>query len=215
MHLVKLKATVASATLAIAIFGASIASAATVSYNQFVTGDDLGGGTQATLTYVQNGNDVDFSLTNLLNSLATSFISSIGFTYTGNTPNSVTNLTGSQANVTGLGPDNSLIVPGKGLSIDFAALFTTNNSGGGANRLVNGETALFRILNAQASLFDFSPFKTGIRGQGLAGGGSTKYTTGDDDGGTGLSPVPVPAGLPMLLSAVLGMAYLRKRKLKA
>lgn len=211
MYLVKLKATAASATLAIAIFGASIASAATVSYSQFVTGDDLGGGTQATLTYVQNGNDVDFSLTNLLNSLATSFISSIGFTYMGNAPTSVTTLTESQANVSRLGPDNSLIVPGEGISIDFAALFR----GGEDNRLVVGETALFRILDAQASLFDFSPFKTGIRGQGLEGGGSTKYTSGDNDGGTGLSPVPVPAGLPMLLSAVLGMAYLRKRKLKA
>jgi hypothetical protein len=215
MHLVKFKVTVASATLAIAIFGASVASAATVSYSQFVTGDDLGGGTQATLTYAQNGNDVDFSLTNLLDSLTSSFIRSVGFTYGGNIPTNVTNLAGSQANVTGLGYGNDLIVPGEGLSVDFAVLFTHNNSGGGANRLTVGETASFRILNVQETLFDFSPFRTAIHGQGLAGDGSTKYTSGDNDGGTGLSPVPVPAGLPMLLSAVLGMAYLRKRKLKA
>ncbi len=213
MYLVKLKVTVASATLAIAVFGASVASAATVSYSQFVTGADLGGGTQATLTYAQNGNDVDFSLTNLLNSLATSFISAIGFTYGGTVPTNVINLAGSQANVTGLGNGSSL--SGGGISIDFATLFTNNNSGGGADRLTFGEIASFRILGVQASSFDFSPFKTAIHGQGLAGGLSTKYTTGDNDGGTGLSPVPVPAGLPMLLSAVLGMAYLRKRKLKA
>ncbi len=210
MYLVKLKATAASATLAIAIFGASIASAATVSYSTLATGDDLGGGTQATLTYTQNGSDVDFSLTNLLDSLTTAFITQVGFTYSGIVPTGFQNLPGSEALVTGFGKKLS----GGGLSTDFIVELQNSNNVP-AERLTVGETALFRILNVQASNFDFSPFKTGIHGQGLAGDGSTKYTIGDNDGGTGLSPVPVPAGLPMLLSAVLGMAYLRKRKLKA
>lgn len=41
------------------------------------------------------------------------------------------------------------------------------------------------------------------------------YGSGDTGDVDGPSPVPLPAGLPMLLSAVAGMAYLRKRKQKA
>ena len=211
MKFIAIKGAFASATLALAILGTSIASAATVSYNQFVTGDDLGDGIQATLIYTQNGNDVDFALTNLLkNSPATAFISSIGFTYGGIIPTIVWNLSGTDANVTEIGDGNKLNVQGKGLSVDFAALF----KGGKSNRLIVGETALFRIANVQTSLFDFSPLMSGIHGQGLTGD-STKYTTGDNDGGTGFIPVPLPASLPMLLSAFAGMAYWRKRKLKA
>jgi hypothetical protein len=195
----KIERLAASAAIVLAL-GAASASAATVTYSSLVTGQDLGSGVQATLTYTQNGTDVDFSLTNTLNSLATAFIGAIGFTYSGIIPTGFTNLVGSQAVVASLGTQS---LSGGGLSIDFGAQF---NKANGPGRLVNGETALFSIINVDASLFDFSALKTAIHAQGLADGGSTKYTSGVP------SPVPLPAAGLLMLAGLGGLTALRRRK---
>ena len=182
------------------VLGAASSSAATVTYSSFVTGQDLGTGVQATLTYTQNGDNVDFSLMNSLNSLASAFIGAIGFTYDGILPTSFTNLMGSQAVVTGLGTQS---LSGGGLSIDFGAQFDKAN---GTGRLLNGETALFSIIGVNESLFDFSTLQTAIHAQGLADGASSKYTTGVP------SPVPLPAAGWLMLAGLGGMAALRRRK---
>ena len=194
-----------SAVVALAT-GVSSASAATVLYTTFVTGENLGAGSQATLEYKQNGNNVDFWLTNTLNSVATAFIGAIGFTYNGAKPTVVKELAGSQAFVAGLGSQSL----GGPFSIDFGVQI--GGKGQDKNELVVGETALFRILGVTASNFDFSFNKTAIHAQGLSGGGSTKYTISNDGNTGGPSPVPVPGALSLLLSALGVVAFVRQRR---
>ncbi len=212
-----IKATIIGATLALGL-GAVSASAATY-YSSYVTGDNLGVQNIAVLTATQNGSSVDFALTNTIDAPqpSTAFIAGISFTYGGTVNTSVSQLLGSQAGIEGLGSQG---LSGGGMSFNIGVqIDNSNNPNATVDRLEVGETALFSLSNVQLSLFDFGALKSGLHAQGLSGGGSTKYTTGNCvgancGGGGGLNVVPLPAGLPLVLTGlgVFGAMRLRQRK---
>jgi hypothetical protein len=193
-----IKRLIAAALTTIATTVAASA-ATTVYYETYATGLNMGTQNVAVLTATQNGSNVDFALQNTVTGQPSgAFISGISFTYGGTLPTTVTQLAGSQAGITGIGNQG---LSGGGVSFNLGIQIDNKGSG---NRLLVGETALFRLSNVQLALFDFSPFKGGIHIQGLNGGASAKYTPG---------VVPLPASSLLFGTALLGAgAFMRRRK---
>jgi hypothetical protein len=207
----KIFTAIAAAAFAIS---ATAASATTVYYSTYLSGDDLGSGTMAVLTADQVGNDVEFSLLAVIDgalTTASSFIGAIGFTYNGlSQPTVVEKDDGSEVDKIVLG-EQSL----GNFDITFGAQF-----GQGQDRLLKGETALFTIKDVQLALFDFSDFKTGIHIQATTGReGSSKYNGGECIEGSFDCPedivVPLPGALPLLAGGLIGAgAFLRRKSRK-
>ncbi|WP_417525024.1 VPLPA-CTERM sorting domain-containing protein [Marinovum sp.] len=193
---------------AITVLTSSAASAVTVNFGTFVTGDNLGNTTLATLDAVQNGTNVDFTLNATFNAQPTSYVDYLRLNYTGALPSiSASNVSGVSYNSFSVGTANDASLPFN-IKVDWP---NSNAGGSGASRLNPGELSSFTISNVSLGLFDFGTSKSLIHVNGLAGGGSTKYT-GAISTGTIVSPVPVPASLPLLLGGLGIFAGMRWRR---
>jgi hypothetical protein len=69
---------------------------------------------------------------------------------------------------------------------------------------------VFSIDAAAAVSADFS--NTAIITLAIPGAGASGVTMTSASGAFGIDPVPLPAGLPLLLSALGGLAFWRRRK---
>lgn len=203
----RLTAALFGAVLAVAglLGGAPSASAATVNFNIYHTGEDLGSTVLATLEATQVGSGVRFVLTNSTTGQPESFISQLFLTYTGNLDavTSAVNIAGKAASsiVKGAGFTNA------GLTWNILAEWPTAGSGGGALRLRPGESSTFDIYNMDMAGLFTSDTSAMIHVQGLNSGGSTKYLGGDAP-----APVPLPAAGWLMLAGLGGLAALRRKR---
>jgi hypothetical protein len=200
----KLAGTAAAAVFALA---ASAASAITVNFDTYLTGTNLGNTTLATLTAVQNGNNIDMTFTNTgIAGGSSTFNTALQFAYNGSTAGISLIQTG------GVAVSSFMLGGGVGpfQPWDLVVNWSSSNSGGGANRLNVGEFSSFTLIGASiANMFGNSgstPFAM-IHVQGLTGGGSTKY-----GGSVSVDPVPLPAAGILLLAAMGGLGVAARRR---
>jgi hypothetical protein len=199
-----LKAMLAGVVLALGL--TSAADAVTVEFNNYLTGRDLGDTVLATLEAEQVGRHVEFTLTNVMTTPLTSFISQLFLTYTGSLRPV------GRENVAGVATSGFVrrgSIANAGLDFQFMIRWPSSNS---QDRLNPGESSTFRLKNTTLAGFfqgdNFAMIHANALGAATArttGGTSTKYT------GT-IAPVPVPAAGLMLLGALGGLAALRRRK---
>ena len=188
--------------------------ALSIPINTFATGENAGSATVATLNLNQNGSNVDFRLTNSVGNLgaanAGTFISDLGFSYSGSgvlTPTSFTGFGGSGQSISA--GDFSVNPSGNfqgGYNFALELGFPTTNKNSGAQRFLNGEYVSWTISNVV--LEDFLNPVSGTGGlalaavhiQSLASGNSTTY----------ISAVPIPAAAWLFLSALGGLVGVKK-----
>lgn len=201
------KTILAGAALALGLSGA--ANALTVEFNDYHAGRNLGDTVVATLTAEQVFKSVKFTLTNTSTTPLSSFISQLFLTYDGPlAPVERLNVGG----VPTAGMWKNTKITNAGLQFQIAIRFATK---WGEDRLNPGESATFRLRNTTlAGFFQGDDFgMVNVQGLGTlratasgAGGTFAKYTTAP------VAPVPVPAAGLMLLGALGGLAFLRRRK---
>lgn len=198
---------------AAAIFSAisvssTAATAATYNYNQYSTGANLGVVTLAVLQANQVGSDVKFTLTNTGNAGAGSFIDFLDFNYTGALGS--LNLE-DEVDAWTITVGDGKNAPG-GLGLDVRTDVFPNGSKKG---LTSGLSTSWSFLGANLADFSFASPNSLVHIGGLSFNGeeSTKYfATPGGGGGTGV--IPLPAGLPLLLTGlgVFGLIRARRRK---
>tara|TARA_R110002049_G_scaffold2750_2_gene21491 strand:+ start:285499 stop:286176 length:678 start_codon:yes stop_codon:yes gene_type:complete len=210
------------ATVLILATASTQGSAALISINSHVTGENPGvTATVATISLTQNGSDVDFLLTNSIANLGIaasndSCISDLAFTFSQNsvlTPTSFTNFGGTQT-PTVTSSDFAINPAGSfqgGYDFFLELSFPTSNAMGGINRFKHGETASWTILNVNVADFQ-SPLVTGtghdalaaVHIQSLASGQSTTYAS---------QAVPEPCCvLPLAGLGMVGIYRRRRRR---
>jgi len=189
--------------------------ALSIPINTFATGENAGSATVATLSLNQNGSNVDFRLTNSVGNLgsaanAGTFISDLGFSYSGSGPLTSASFTGfGGSGQTISAGDFAINPPGNfqgGYNFSLELGFPTSNSGGGAQRFLDGDFVTWTISNVL--LDDFLGPVSGTGGltlaavhiQSLASGNSTTY----------ISAVPLPAAAWLFLSALGGLVGVKK-----
>lgn len=217
MNLVTLKGAVASATFAVALLGASAASAATLkspkpddSPTAYTTKGNCSTGDVTSLA-------ADACFGQLVKDGPGGINDNVKVDFNADTFGGVTGLFGyTDWNLDPL----TVTVLGEGkksgswtTSFDFSTVAR-------AFLVIKGGSSFSTYLFDTASDAASGTFTTA----GLMNGGKNQpalshfdiFVGGTPDGDVDgpMSPVPLPAGLPMLLSAVAGMAYLRKRKQK-
>lgn len=186
-------------TGALLVFPAFASADYHVDFNNVVTGGTPGGPTPwATLDGVQNGSDVDFTLT--FNSFVgagadTEFLKQLDLQYSGDLSGSAINE--SEAGITGTSIGSFVDA---GISFDAMIDFETSNASG--NRVLPGDTVSFTITNATADDFTFAMLH--INGT----------PTGEDSGKVGPGPVPEPASMAALGMGALGLLARRRRAKK-
>lgn len=183
----------------------SVAQAATVNFNTYQSGVNLGATTLATLSATEVGDDVVFVLTNTTVGQPESFITRLLLTYTG----SLANIT--LDDISGVTTDGDKFdvastITDAGLQFQIDIQWLTSNKNNGVLRLEPGEFSSFSLLNTTLAGFftgeDFAMIH--VQGLGQNGQGSTKYVA--------TTAVPLPAGLPLLLAGLGALALVRRRK---
>lgn len=198
------------AVLGLLAVAASQALSFTYNLNQFRTGDvNNMGATWATVTIVDAGaNAVDITLAHLVHSGgANAYIADLQLNIDPFVSGSISNRTPSNKFDSTTFSLNGINGIG-GEKFDFEQQFKTSNSGGGINRLKQGESVSFRLTGTGLSASDFAA--KALNGgnnsfaqahfQGLDGGGSTK-----------LGAVPEPGTMAAL---GLGLAALARKRRK-
>ncbi|MCE8519220.1 VPLPA-CTERM sorting domain-containing protein [Ruegeria pomeroyi] len=201
---------------AAAIFSAisvssTAATAATYNYNQYSTGANLGVVTLAVLQANQVGDNVKFTLTNTGNAGAGSFIDFLDFNYTGALGS--LNLE-DEVDAWTITVGDGKNAPG-GLGLDVRTDVFPNGSKKG---LTSGLSTSWSFLGARLADFSFASPNSLVHIGGLEvfnnrDPDSTKYfATRGGGGGTGV--IPLPAGMPLLLTGlgVFGLIRARRRK---
>lgn len=203
---------------AAAIFSAisvssTAATAATYNYNQYATGANLGVVTLAVLQANQVGSNVDFTLTNTGAGGEDSWIDYLDFNYSGVVADLVYfDLTPSDPWTISIGSGGN--APG-GIRFDVSADISPPGS---ANGLASGLSTSWSFLGANLADFSFASPNSLVHIGGLEvfnnrDPDSTKYfATRGGGGGTGV--IPLPAGMPLLLTGlgVFGLIRARRRK---
>ncbi len=185
---------------------ASAAHAVTVDYKTYVSGADLGDTVIATLEVTQNGSNVDFALSNVLESYASSFVMNLGLNYAGGSVQPLTfgNLAGKTAT---FAKDDT---PPPGNPYNILVSFPTSNAQQGAARLKPGTYASWTIFGTELGDFDFALGKTQLHMNATLGGQSTKYT-GTTPPVDAPAPVPLPATALLLVAGLGSLSALRRR----
>ncbi len=212
----------AAAVAISAISFASTASSATVTtfFSTFLTGTDVGNSSLATLVAEDVAGGVEMTLTNTGTAAGvSSFDTQLFLAYAAPNDSSVglTHISGVQTKnfVTNAGN-----ITNAGYSWQMLVEWGTSNNNNGAARLEIGESSKFLLTGATtARLFGNSgsnPYAMiHIQGVGDNANLSSKYGPGDNGGG-GITPVPLPASLPLLLGALgLGGFALKRRQRSA
>ncbi len=177
--------------------------AVTLTFDEYVTGEDLGETTLATLEITETADGVQFTLTNVaVDAGIDAFLTQLFLTYESSTAGLT--LTDDGGVATDDFTTNDII----NASFDFQIIveWETSNRGGGEERLEIGESSTFTIVGATLDDFlsDDDVFAM-IHIQGLDGGGSTKYTAT-------IPPIPLPAAGGLLLAALGALAIRRRRE---
>lgn len=172
--------------------------------------------TVGTLTLIQNGSNVDFTLgKNHVPSFGSdSFFSQLDFSYVGTKNDWATafSSTGSAQTITGLTVNPN----GQNANYDFflRISFPTSNNG---DRFRDGDTASWTIQGA--SVADFTNLVSGsaadsaalVHVQGITGGNSYKYLVGDGV----LAPVPEADTWAMMLAGLGLVGFMTTRRTKS
>lgn len=199
----------AAAVFSVISVSSTAASAATYNYNQYVTGANLGVVTLAVLEANRVGDNVEFTLTNTGAGGATSWIDRLDFNYSGDVGSLdlVDDADDWTIKIGSGGP-----APGN-VTFNVAANIIENGSNNG---LLGGLSTSWSFLNANLDDFSFASPNSMVHIGGLSFNGeeSTKYFATPGGGGGGTGVVPVPAGLPLLLTGlgVFGLIRARRRK---
>jgi hypothetical protein len=207
MGLMNFKTIAAAALISVASAGSALATTTATyyfgTYVETTSGANLGTGSQATLVVTDLGSDgVKFELTNTANDDGAYLQTKLDFlviSYLDELPDPLLYVddTNFLRTVSTNGGSGST----EGISFDFGAVF------GGKQKdfLYTGSTAIFRILNIEFGLLDFSPFNSVIHMAGFSVDNkpSTKYTTG---------VVPLPASLPLLLGGIGLLGFVGRRR---
>ena len=189
------------ATAAVLTVMASGANAATVNFDTYHSGLNVGSTTLGTLSAEQAGSDVQFVYTNTAFGYDPGHTTQLFLTYLGQ------QATVTLLNIAGVATDafaKDASLTNAGLQFQFRVSWPTKNTGGGVLRLNPGESSTFKLLNTTLAGFFQGDNSAMIHIQGLTDGASAKYVS--------TSPVPVPAAGFLLVGALGGLAALRRRK---
>ncbi|MGC8202804.1 VPLPA-CTERM sorting domain-containing protein [Aliiroseovarius sp. PTFE2010] len=203
----KLPKLIAAAAFALCATGAQ---AVTVYYSDFITGSTLGPQTVAVLDATDTAAGVMFELTNTVDGAPGAHIKQLGLTYSGTAlsfPTSLSVVGTSEAIITGFGTGGLNGGGPSAGSFNFGIQFT---NAAGIGRLDVGETASFMLLGTTLAEFDFDDMMSRLHIGGY--GGSSKYNAGECLTDCGPSSVPLPAGAPLLLLGLGGLAALKRKR---
>ncbi len=201
----------AAAVLAFGLCVANAAQAVVVTFTTLESGEDLGTTQLATLEAVQSGNDVQFTFTNTLAAHSGSKLTLLLLGYNGTASDlqniGITDTGGIAHNTFDVGIKTNPSLQKKPITdasndFDISIGFPTS----AASAMNPGESSEFTLTNALLSNMFLgtprNPFAQ-IHMQALNDGGSTKYSA---------SVVPLPAALPLLLSAFGGLGFFGWRR---
>lgn len=200
------------------LFLAGSLQALSIPINTYATGENAGSATVATLQLNESNGDVNFKLTNSVSNLgsaanAGTFISKLGFNYTGTQMLSVGSFgkLGGDQSISSISVDPPGNFPG-GYNFELELGFPTTNKDSGAHRFLDGEYVSWTISNV--ILEDFLDPVSGTGGslalaavhiQSLASGESTTY----------ISAVPLPAAAWLFLTALGGLFGVKKLRARS
>lgn len=190
------------ATAALAVL-AGAAQAATINFNTYHSGLNVGATTLGTLGATQVGADVEFVYTNTAAGFVPGHTTQLFLTYAGS------QVAVTLSNISGVATDSfdkKASFVNAGLTFQFEIGWPTSNKDD-LLRLNPGETSTFRLLNTTLAGFFQGSNSAMIHIQGLTGDASAKYL-----GSGSTTVIPLPAGGWLMLAGFGALAALRRRR---